>query len=276
MSIAARAAATSFYRSRLSPGAEWASLPTTARADLVLDQLAHPPLGSRRIPGGGHPVRVGASGSGADLLVLAWSEHELELERRAGARMLAALGIAPGTAIANTLPGALAAPGSLLFGDVVEEHGALDVPLGAIEGDAAAKQAWELIERVSPPILCLEAATAERFFAAAPAAARPWLRGLVWLGRGASARRAEVPAAVGFEGWQRTWLALPEAASFAAWSCSEGVLHADEGLRAEIAGDRLLVTPLEGETALLRYDTGLAARAAGPCGCGLGGFGFVL
>jgi len=284
-----RAAATEFYRDRVAQGTEWSRIPLTRRDDLVRDQLARPPFGRRRLPGAAHPVRVGVTGNGDDVLVLPWSERELALERAAGTRMLARLGVASGTAIANTLAGALAAPGSLLFGDVVEEHGALDVPLGAIESDPAAKQAWELVDRVTPSMLTMELATATRFLAAAPVASRPWLTGIVWLQRAPAASAAvEVPNAVGFAGWQRRWLSVAEAASFVASTCARGAFHADEGVRVEItddagsplaAGDSgiVVVTPLEGESALLRYASGLRGHSlASRCGCGGGGTAFEL
>lgn len=271
----ARAVETDFYRGRTSTAHGWSATAPTRRADLVRDQVDHLPFGTRRPPNAGTPVRVGTSGSGESLLLLPWSEHDLALERRAGARMLARLGIAPATPIANTLAGALVTPGSLLFGDVVEEHGALDIPLGAIESDAAAKQAWELVDRVSPAILVLEAATAARFFTAAPAAKREWLRGIVWLQRGGVTARAEVPPGVGFAGWQRSWLAVPEAACFVASTCAEGAYHADESLLVEVLDGNLVLTPLAGENALLRYDTGLRAGVVEKCGCG-GVAAFVL
>jgi hypothetical protein len=283
----ARAVATDFYRHFTE--AEWSRLEPTRRSDLVRDQLAHLPFGTRRLPEAGTPVRVGASGSGEDLLVLAWSERDLARERRAGTRMLAHLGIARATPIANTLPGALAAPGSLLFGDVVEEHGALDVPLGAIESDAAAKAAWELLDRVTPAIVCLESATAARFLAAAPAAPRSWLSGILWLRRSAvDGVSGPIPENVGFSGWQRQWLAVAEASSFVAASCAVGGLHADDRVLVEIADATtgspvaddesgvLLLTPLDGETALLRYDTGLRARRRKVCACGTLGTAFDL
>jgi len=276
MSRIARAAATGFYRPRVSAECDWPAVGVTSRAELVRDQLDHPPLGSRGLVGRGHVVRAGATGSGSDLLVLAWTERELALERAAGARMLQRLEIPPATPIANTLPGALTSPGSLLFGDVVEEHGGLDVPLGEIGSDAAAKQAWELLDRVTPGVLCLEPATAARFLSAAPAAARPWLRGILFLWRAAPAVAVEVPAAIGFSGWQRVWLAVPEASCFAASSCGAGNLHGDRELRLEVIGGRLVVTPLEGDTALLRYDAGLRADEVDPCPCGGPGFCFRL
>lgn len=276
--ILARAVGAEFYRRRLGRTPAWVEVSPTLRADLLRDQVEHPPLGTRHLPGAGTPVRVGTSGSGEDLLLLSWSEADLALERRAGTRLLSCLGIAPATAIANTLPGALASPGSLLFGDVVEEHGGLDVPLGAIESDAAAKQAWDLVDRVTPAILCLETATAERFFAAAPAAERPWIQGLLWLRRaGAPAAAPPVPRSAGFAGWQRLWLSVPEASSFAAVSCAAGKLHADERLVVELGeAGNLLLTPTDGASALLRYDTGLRARRIETCTCGGAGTAFDL
>src|SRR5438552_7119364 len=144
------------------------SAPLTHRADLVREQLTHPPHGTRRPPGAAPPVRLGVSGSGAELLVLAWSAADLARERAAGIRVLARLGVAPGMRVANTLPGALATPGSLLLGHVVEELAAPDVPLGPVEDAAAARQAWDLVERVTPDAIALYGATTATFLAAAP------------------------------------------------------------------------------------------------------------
>src|SRR2546426_9914469 len=94
------------------------TMPLTHRAELIADQLAHLPFGTKRRAGAGVPVRVGVTGTGADLLVLAWSAAELARERAAGRGLLGRLGITSGIRVANTLPGALAAPGALLLGDV--------------------------------------------------------------------------------------------------------------------------------------------------------------
>ena len=247
------------------------SAPLTRRADLVRDQLAHPPYGTRRPPGAA-PVRLGVSGSGAELLVLAWSAADLARERAAGTRVLARLGVAPGMRVANTLAGALATPGSLLLGDVVEELGALDVPLGAVEDAAAARQAWDLVERVTPDVIVLDDATTATFLAAAPPAERPWWRGIVWLRVGARAARPAPPAAAGFAGWQREWLAVPEATSFVAGTCFAGRFHVDEGVVAEVVDETLVLTPRGFQVPLERYATELPARLIpGPCGCRAGG-----
>src|SRR5258706_15077881 len=96
----------------------------TRRPELVADQLAHPPWGARRFTAGDPPVRVGATGSGADLLLLGWTAEELAAEVAAGAALFSRFDVAPGMRVANTLPGALATPGALLLGDVIEAIGA--------------------------------------------------------------------------------------------------------------------------------------------------------
>src|SRR5262245_18164676 len=127
--------------------------PVLRRFDLLADQKAHPPFGHRRFGPADPPVRVGIAGSGADLLLLVWSATDLAREIEAGVRVLGRLGIGPGTRVANTLPGALATPGALLLGDVDEAIGALDVPLARVETEAAARAAWELVDRVQCEIL---------------------------------------------------------------------------------------------------------------------------
>jgi len=248
------------------------SAPLTHRTDLVCDQRTHPPHGTRRPPGAAPPVRLGVSGSGAEILLLAWSAADLARERAAGTRLLARLGVAPGMRVANTLPGALATPGSLLLGDVVEELGALDVPLGPLEDAASARQAWDLVERVTPDVIVLDDASAATFLAAAPPAERPWWRGIVWLRVGARAARPALPGAARFGGWQREWLAVPEATSFVAGTCAAGRFHVDEEVVAEVADGMLVLTPLGLEVPLERYATELPARLiSGPCGCAAGG-----
>ena len=246
------------------PAADVTRLPLTRRDDLVREQLDHLPLGKPRA-GAKPSVRVGVSGTGDGLLVLTWTAADLVRERAAGTRTLRRLGVEPGMRVANTLPGALATPGSLLLGDVVEELGALDVPLGIVDSEAAARQAWDLVDRVRPDVLVL--ADAAAFFAHAPAASRPWWRGIVWL-----CSPSPVPASTGFAGWQRTWLAVPEATSFVAAECGSGRLHVDEAVVAEVIDGALVVTALGFEAPLVRYVTDVKGRlSATPCACGDGG-----
>lgn len=266
----------------------WTRLPLTRREEILRDQLDHLPHGSRRLADGGWPVRVGVTGTGASLLVLAWSASELARERAAGTRMLKQLGIATGMRVANTLPGALATPGSLLLGDVIEDIGALDVPLGTVDSDAAARQAWELVDRVQPAVMVLDPTSGGRLLAAAPRRVRTWWQGIVWLRAGKSeAELPPLPDAVGFAGWQRMWLAVPEATSFLAHSCAAARFHLDEAVLAEIVDDEtgtarpanhagtLALTPLGGETPLLRYASGVRAKCV-DARCSCGGVGTVL
>jgi len=250
----------------------WTSVPLTSRQELLRDQRDHLPHGSVRPLAAAAPVRAGVTGSGDDLLVLAWSAADLAHERAAGARLLTRLGIQAGMRVANTLAGALAVPGSLLLGDVIEEIGALDIPLGVPGTDGAARQAWELIERVQPDVLILETDTAPRLLAAPPNHARDWWKGIVWLQRATRVDPPSVPEGTGFTGWQRTWLAVPEVSSFIAGTCAARNFHIDPGVHAEIVDDRLVLTALEAETPVLRYATDLRAHAAGaPCSCGTDG-----
>lgn len=290
-----REAPSSFYRRLLleaevvagerGGGAVLARLPLTRRETLLHDQLEHLPHGTRRFADAPPPVRAGITGSGPDLLVLAWSAGDLARERAAGTRLLGQLGITAGIRVANTLRGALATPGSLLLGDVVEDIGALGVPLGSIDSETAARQAWELVDRVQPAVMILDPISAGRLLAAAPRRARTWWQGIVWLQTGNS--ETALPAlsdVAGFAGWQRTWLAVPEATTFVAHSCAASRFHVDEAVVAEIVDEAtgavlpanhagtLALTPLGGETPLLRYASGVRAQGIdSPCACGARG-----
>src|SRR5262249_30619533 len=157
----------------------------------------------------------------AELVLLGWTAAGLAAEVAAGAELFRGFGVVAGMRVANTLPGALVTPGCLLLGDVMEEVGALDVPLGVVDTAAMAAPAWELFDRLQPAVLVAEPGPATTtFFGAAPRLDRPWWSGIVWLSRGAAA--APVPPPPGFAGWQRTWLAVAEATSFVAGSCAAG------------------------------------------------------
>lgn len=249
------------------------ALAPVPRSRLVAEQLAAPPFGPRRFTVEEPAVRVGITGSGADLLLLAWSAADLAREIAAGARVLGALGVRTAMRVANTLPGALATPGALLLGDVHEAIGALDVPLGVPESEAAARAGWELVDRVCCNVLVLDPATAPRFFAAMPAGERPWLAGVVWLRRPGTPHPASLPA--GIACWQRSWLAVPEVASFAAASCSHDRLHVDGALEASVH-DGELVLARRDAPGPPPYATGIRATLLASCPCGAAGPGVTL
>jgi hypothetical protein len=257
----------------------------TTHDDLVLDQLAHPPLGSRRLSASAHPVRAGVTGSGESLLVLAWSAAELERERAAGVRLFSQLGLTAADRVANALPGALATPGALLLGDVIQDLGGLDVPLGHVGDEASAKQAWTLIDLVEPAVFVLNPASASFLFEAAPTAERSWWNGLIWLRTDTDAGTPpSPPPAMGFRGWQRTWLAAPEATSFVGVSCAAQRFHVDLQVIAEAvdvqsganldegAFGTIVLTALGFETTPLRYVSAWRGNIpAGDCPCGTQG-----
>jgi len=282
-----QAAPSAFYRRRLAGSArpETVSLTTispTRRDEMLRDQLDHLPHGTRRFADAPVPVRVGVTGSGDSLLVLAWSAADLRRERAAGVRVLGRLGVRPGMRVANALPGALATPGSLLLGDVIEDIGALDVPLGSIENDSAARQAWELVDRVQPDVLVLDCRSAEVLFAAAPPADRAWCKGIVWLRTDVGVPSTPTPPAA-FAGWQRTWFAVPEATCFVASSCAAARFHVDDAAVVEVIDaatgvtvppgrdGTVVVTPFGFDTPVLRFVSAVNGRIVTSCACGDGG-----
>ncbi len=109
-------------------------------------------------------------------------------------------------------------------------------------------------------------ATAPRLFAGMPARDRPWWRGIVWCGVGGDA-----PAA--FRGWQRAWLAVPEATSFVAASCASGRFHPADGVAVDVVDGRLAVAA---PGRAWRYVRDRAVRALGPCACGAAGAAFEV
>ncbi|HYD49478.1 MAG TPA: hypothetical protein VEB21_14075 [Terriglobales bacterium] len=271
-----------FYRARIASGV--APLAPTTRAELLADQLAHLPHGTRRPADAAPPVRAGITGTGSELLVLTFTAADLRRERAAGTALLRSLGITPGMRVANALPGALATPGSLIVGDVIEELGALDVPLGSPDSEAAATQVWSLLDRVQPQVLIVDPTSGERLLRSAPPTERPWLSGVIWLHQAANPPSFPSTGQGGGRG-HRHWLAIPEATSFAAGSCEAGSLHIERSTIAEVitaSGDiaaegngTLLLTPLELDTPLLRYDSGVAVRLRSD-GCRCGSAGAVI
>ncbi len=248
----------------------WDEITPTRHAELVADQLAHLPFGSRRGSDAAAPVRAGVSGSGDSLLVLTWTEHDLARERAAGAQLFRRLGLQPGMRVANALAGALVTPGALLVGDVVDELGALDVPLGEVRTEAAARSAWALVDRVEAQVLILDAASAAPLFAHMPAKERPWWTGILWLDDG---NPGTAPA--NFTGWQRRWIAVPQVTSFVAGSCDAGHYHAGDDVIAECVDGALTVSVCDRDDSVVRFVSERAARTIEACACGAGA-GFAL
>lgn len=235
------------------------------RSDVIAAQRARPPFGGRTFGADAPAVRVGITGTGEDLVLLVWSAADLARERAAGARLFGRLGVRAGAPVGNALPGALATPGALLVGDVSEESGALDVPLGVVETEAQARAAWELLDRVEVGIVVLDPARAATLLGHVPSTPRPWWKGIVWLERpGAPPARPAVPAALG--GWERRWLAVPEVASFVAATCERDRFHVDEDVTVGVVDGALVVARREAAEGALA--TGLRATIESACPCG--------
>ncbi len=198
-------------------------------------------------------VRAGATGRGQSLLVVAWTAQMLAVERAAGVRFLRKAGIQPGYRVANTLPGALVTPGSLLLGDVVEALGGLDVPLGAITGMESALASWELLRLVEPHALVLEVTTAPTFFAAAPTQREWFFNVLVWLHREVPDAWPVLPEHVRAKDTMH-WLTVPEVQCFFAYSCGDGHFHLDELLSPRVIDPGTLSPAPRGFLEVTWYD----------------------
>lgn len=193
------------------------------RSDLVDFQRQLPPQVWRRAS---QPwVRAGTVGSGDDLLVLAWSAGMLEEERAAGVAMLAKFGVRAGMRIANTLPGALSTPGSLLFGDVVEELGGLDIPLGPIRSLSEAQNAWSTLMNLRAEVLVTDCRSGELLLEGVVGLREnPAIVGWIWLVERPWLEGPTFPEPLQ-QVWRRYWLPFPEAQCFFAWSCAWGTFH---------------------------------------------------
>lgn len=279
-----------YYRDRIAAfagessdriAANWRLLAPTTRKALVDDQLAHPPYGSRCRTDAGPAVRAGALGHGDDLLVQLWTAADLERERAAGVYCLDRSGVRAGMRVGNTLAGGLHTPGSLLIGDVVEDLGGLDIPLGEVHDARSAQAAWALAERVGVEALIVASDGVAATLGELPESLAARLSILIIVERCATnsvaCDGAAPPAVPGFRGRWGRWLAIPEATSFAAVQCDHGRYHGVGDAVLELAGDdwrdgavgSLLVTPLERDFVVLRFESQILA-AVESCACGLG------
>lgn len=247
------------------------------RGDLVAFQRRLPPEVWRGLS---QPlVRAGTVGSGEDLLVVAWSASMLQWEKDTGAAMLAKFGVQAGMRVANTLPGALTTPGSLLLGDVVEQLGGLDIPLGEVRNRNDAHQAWKTLTLLRADIVITDRRGGALLLEEAPRLVElPTLAGWIWLTDDPCAPLPALAPQLGHV-WQRCWLAVPEAQSFFAASCPSGAFHLQSAERVEVV-EHPPLDPLCGRLVVRGHrqwqepDVVLpwpARRSARPCACGRDG-----
>ena len=113
-------------------------------------------------------------------------------------------------------------------------------------------------------MIVLNETSATHLFAAVPAGARSWWKGIVWLRTDdvAGVERPVPPPP--FAGWQKTWLSVPDVASFVAHEVAPGRFQLDEGVHGEAVDGRLVLTTLGRDVALVRYPSRVAVRAIDP------------
>jgi hypothetical protein len=257
-------------RAKIEPvafaAADLARLPPIEPAEISLDALDDP-VGHLRLADAPPPVRLGTARFGGATVVLSWTARDLARQAEAGARLFRLAGAERGWKIANTLDGGFATPGSLAVGDAVEALGALDVPLGPARDDAAARAAYSLLERVEVDALVFDAASAASLLPLLDERPPRGLRLGLELG---VARRPPLSVSV------RRWLSAPGASVFAAVECGSARFHVDPDVRADVEGDRILLSALAGDAPILRFDVAIRGRAVETCGCGLPGVALEL
>ncbi len=260
--------ASSFWRRRFEE-AGFASAPealdrlaVTTAEELAADELAHLPGGSWRdataFSRAGVPCREQALG------ILLFTADDLSREARVGAGALRAAGLESGRRSTNTLPGAIATPGSLLVGDAVEALGSLDMPVGPIDTPASCAVAWDFWQRVQPDFAIVDAKGAcdlaglldEKQVSAT------WL-GLSGLAVVTDLRDSE-PVTAGFDVPVTRIAGLAECFGLMCARSSEGAYFppADEIL-VEVLDGQLVLTALVHSAALVRYAPGVRARVVG-------------
>jgi len=128
------------------------SMRVREEAELLADQLAHPPFGGYRAAAPAR-LRVGSYRLGSDVFLNAWTADDLAAHARRGARCFARLGIDRARAVSHLLPGALAPLGALALADVLDLGSSLDVPIGPLENDTVFARATDVWSLVRPPVV---------------------------------------------------------------------------------------------------------------------------
>jgi hypothetical protein len=168
-------------------------------------------------------------------------------------------------------------PGTLAVSDALDALDALALPVGPVTTAQALQRAAEVWEIVRPAMLIVDAASLGFLHGAADYPRPRAFTVLLTPGDGpelAAPARADVFRV----------FSVPQVCTFAAGECTahDGLHVADDGVLAEIVGEnaaplrdgtvgRLLLTTLNRNLTLLRFETGLrAAIDRSPCRCGEG------
>jgi phenylacetate-CoA ligase len=114
-------------------------IPRTVKQELRDDEAAHPPLGTYRGAPPDKSVRLSTStGTTGRPTITLFTQHDLDVEYDAGARMFYRQGRRPGEIVTHAHPGGLNG-GQSLLGGVIEHFGCLNIAVGppASKDDAA-------------------------------------------------------------------------------------------------------------------------------------------
>ena len=122
------------------------AIPTFSKADLRADEVAHPPIGSYRVKGLSHAVRVAMStGTTGRPTAALWTRHDLDVECELSARNHYRLGIRPGMVVVGAHPGYLNG-GQALQQAAYEYMGCLLISIGPPDTADAAERALRAIQ----------------------------------------------------------------------------------------------------------------------------------
>jgi phenylacetate-CoA ligase len=248
-------------------------VPLTRKQDLRASEAEHPPWGDYRFTDPRAAVRLGTStGTTGTPTITLWTRRDLFIEYESAARTWWRYGYRPGMIATHAHPAYLYGGGALLSG-AYEYFGFLNVWVPPPDTDELAEQGLRFWMRVKPDIPFMGFSTGRFFEVAAklgidPKEAGLELRALPGFGLGKGlplmTAGAECYAYVGGPCGK-----LPGAHVCEDWAIVEAVDPATGAPVAEGEWGTLVVTTLDRDNGLLRYDLEEAcALLRDPCPCG--------
>ncbi len=125
-------------------------IPRTIKQELREDESANPPLGRYRGAPVSRSVRLSTStGTTGRPTITLFTQHDLDVEYEAGARMFSRQGRKAGEIVTHAHPGGLNG-GAALLGGVIDHFGCLNVPVGPPTTKDDAKRVVALWQELRP------------------------------------------------------------------------------------------------------------------------------